>query len=282
MPQYLYHNGSYCLANQPLFTAANRAFRYADSLFESMAMVNGNIPLLPMHLQRLTQSAQILQMVLPDELTPRRLLNHCKQLCLLNHIAPHARVRLTVYRANGGLYLPKYNQSLMLIETTALPPHSFEPNKEGVTIGIYPQPLVMPSVFSELKTGNALPYVIAAQYAAAHHLDNCLLLNCYHQIAETTNSNIFWVSNQTVFTPPLSSGCLNGVMRKTLLNLLPDMGLPCTQQPCTINTLLNAHEIWLTNATAGVQWVARLQEKTYYNTLALQVAEKVYNLMSDA
>ncbi|OWY23886.1 hypothetical protein B6N25_03245 [Sphingobacteriales bacterium TSM_CSS] len=276
MLQYLYHNGDYNLTNTPLFTAANRAFRYGDSIFESMAMQHGNIPLFSAHWQRLTQSAKLLQIELPENMQPDAVFSVCRQLKTLNGNLPHARIRLSVYRSDGGLYLPQNNTGNLLIELTPQQTPCFCIGLPGVKVALYPQPLLFFTPFSHLKTGNSLPYIAARLFAEEQGVQDCLLLNHLGEVAESTNANVFWMENGRLFTPPLTSGCVNGVMRETLLqHILPEMNLTCTEKPLQTQALLKANEVLLTNATLGIRHVATLNGKNYGNTVSETIQNRL-------
>lgn len=276
MLQYLYHNGGYYLTNTPLFTAANRAFRYGDSIFESMAMQHGKIPMLNAHCQRLAQSAKLLQITLPESFQPEAVAVVCRQLRVLNGNPEHARIRLCLYRADGGLYLPPSNTGNLLIELTPQKNPCFCIGLPGVNVVIYPRPLLSYTPFSHLKTGNSLPYIAARLYAGEQGAQDCLLLNHLGEVAESTNANIFWMENEQLFTPPLASGCVGGVMRQMLLQrLLPDMNVSCTEKPLQTQTLLQAREVLLTNATSGIRHVATAEGKIYGNTVSETIQQRL-------
>ncbi len=275
MSQYLYYNGSYCLSDTPMFTAGNRAFKYGDSLFESIVLFNGNIPFLSLHWERWTKTAQILQIQVPEDFTPTKLKEICANLAQLNGQATSARIRLTIFRQGGGLFLPDDNTGVIIVTLHPIENTHFVLNQKGVNLVVYPQPLVAPLFLSNLKTGNAIPYIIASQFAKANQAGNCLLLNTNMEIAEAANSNVFWVKKNQVHTPPLDSGCLNGVMRKVVLQILEEIKMPVLETQLTVETLRQADEVFLTNATQGIVWVAQFKEQTYTNNQAGKILEAV-------
>lgn len=275
---YLYHNGSYCYSNSPLFTAENRAFRYGDSVFESIALVKGRIPLLDLHWKRIKDAAQILSMQLPVSFSQDELASICLTLARKNNNPPYARIRLTLYRTDGGLYLPAHSTGQLCIELRAVPECSFSVALKGQNLVIYPQALLTYTPLSGLKTGSALPYIIARIFAQQNEADNCLLLNAQGHIAEAANANIFWfeTEDEVIFTPPLTSGCVAGVMRRYLIEqLLPDMGIACVEKPLLPEVLLQVRELLLTNATSGIDFVKSLNGQTYGCELANTIAQQL-------
>lgn len=279
MLQYLYHNGSYYLNNTPLFTAANRAFRYGDSIFESMAMQESKIPMFLEHWNRLTLSAKLLQIALPENMQPDAVFSVCRQLQTLNGNLPHARIRLSLYRSDGGLYLPQNNTGNLLIELTPKQHPCFRIGLPGLNVVVYPQPLLCYTPFSNLKTANSLPYIAARLFAEQQGAQDCLLLNHLGEVAESTNANIFWLESGQLFTPPLASGCVNGVMRQTLLQrILPDMNVACTEKPLPLPALSRAEEVLLSNAASGIRHVASFGGKSYKNTVSEMMQKRLLAL----
>ena len=79
--------------------------------------------------------------------------------------------------------------------------------------------------FSNLKSNNYLGYAMGAMYAKKHKFHDCLMLNSSNRICDATVANVFWVKDGKIFTPPLSEGCVAGVMRAHLINRLPENGM---------------------------------------------------------
>src|SRR3954463_5714885 len=97
-------NGKIVPAETPVFLPGNKSYRYGDGLFETMKMVNGKISLAPLHFERLFSSLQALGYNLPSLFTVDRLQADINQLCKKNGCASLARIRLSIFRGEGGLY----------------------------------------------------------------------------------------------------------------------------------------------------------------------------------
>jgi len=136
-------------------------------------------------------------------------------------------------------------------------------NDKGWRIDIYPDVRKSCDLLSNLKSNNYLPYIMAAMHAQRSSLNDCLVLNTYDRICDATIANIFWVHNNHICTPPLSEGGVAGVMRKYLLNQLQQSGYTTQETKCTENELLQADEVFLTNALYGIRWVRQFREKIY-------------------
>ena len=124
---------------------------------------------------------------------------------------------------------------------------------------------------SNYKTKNGLMYVMAAIAAREKNLDDLLLSNEKGGILESSNSNLFVVSNGVLYTPSLDEGCLAGTMRMQVINLAIHHGIKVYE--CTIlpQNLLAADEIFLTNAIRGISWVGGYRTKRYFNVISRRI-----------
>jgi len=140
-------------------------------------------------------------------------------------------------------------------------------NENGLVIDVYPDARKSRDIFSNLKSSNFLPYTMAAIYAKENKLNDCLLLNESGNIADATTANLFIIKDGMITTPALSEGCVNGVMRRYLLERLKgeDRGFKTEESIITIDNLLHADEVFLTNAIKGIRWVKRFRGTTYGN-----------------
>ena len=102
MPGWLIHNGKFFQDDEMLLSADNRSFRYGDGLFETLRLSEGRIPLWDLHQQRLFQSLRVMGFEIPKLFTPDLLLHHTQALIKKTNLT-NARVRITLYRGNGGL-----------------------------------------------------------------------------------------------------------------------------------------------------------------------------------
>ena len=116
---------------------------------------------------------------------------------------------------------------------------------------------------SNIKSGNALIYVLAGLYAKKNHFDDCLILNEHGRIAEAISSNVFIVKGETLYTPPLSEGCVDGVMRKVVIEKANENNIHVNEKAITQNEIQNADEVFLTNAINGITSIKLFQSKTF-------------------
>lgn len=260
-------NGKILAAEQAFVRADNHAYRYGDGLFETMKIKNGKILLAPLHFERLWTGLSVLKFKIPGLITKKGLEEELLILCKKNNCEEGARIRLSVSRGNGGLF-DGDERFQWLAECWPLPSTANELNENGLVIDIFPGARKSCDEFSNLKSANHLPYVMAALFAKENKWNECLLLNTYERICDGTTTNIFWVKNEEVFTPPLSEGCIAGVMRRFLIERMLDAGYWIRDKACSIDDLEGADEVFLTNAIQSIRWVKQFREKNYTNKIS--------------
>jgi branched-chain amino acid aminotransferase len=267
---YLYNN---TIINTPTPEWHNRAFKYGDAFFETMLYHNGQIPLLPLHIERAKKTLQLLKMQPPEGFGTANF----EQLLLdflqaQNH--PTAKVRISFWRNGGGTYLPDENSTSYIVETSPINTKPFELNEKGLTLDIYRDTFKNTDFLANLKTVGCLTYTLASMWVRRQNVSDAILLNHHGRIAECTSSNIFIITDTEIITPPLTEGCLDGVMRRYLLNTLPKKGFKIKEQPIEIAQLNTADEIFTTNAL-GIRWVANVVgiDKMFNNEAILEIVE---------
>ena len=147
-------------------------------------------------------------------------------------------MRLSISRGNGGLFDDDRKLNYV-IECWSLA-KDFQFNENGLVIGIFNEAQKNADVFANLKSANFLLYSMAAQYAKENKWNDCLVLNNHGRIADSTIANIFLVKDNLISTPALGEGCVNGVMRRHLLQLLPSKGFEVVERQITIQNVLDA------------------------------------------
>lgn len=271
-PDWINFDGTLLRSGTPFLTAASRAFRYADGLFETMLIQKDRIRLGANHFDRLFSGLQFLGFAPPASFTPQLLEREILGLCAANGHLPLSRVRLVAFRGEGGLFDPIDPFPHYSIESWPLPVESTDLNDRGLIIDVFPDGRKACDSLANLKSNNYLLYVLAARYAQDHGLDDCLVLNSQDRLADSAIANLFYVLDGQVYTPPLSEAGVAGVMRRYLLENMPAAGFPVHEAPVTPEDLLKADEVFLTNALKGIRWVAAFRGKQYIN----HTTKKVY------
>jgi branched-chain amino acid aminotransferase len=167
------HNGSLFDDNERLLTSQNRAFRYGDGLFESIRTFKGKTPFYNYHFERLLRGMKALRMNIPTYFNPHYIKN---ELSKVIENQPNSRVRLAVYREDGGFYTPSTHNIDFLIESTPLPESKYLLNDLGLTIGVFKDYKLRQTPVSAFKTSNSLPYVMAGIFAKENSFEDILIL----------------------------------------------------------------------------------------------------------
>lgn len=275
---YCIYNGHVISLYEPAISFTNRAFRYGDSLFESIRFTNGKIMFLADHVKRIKLSMTTLRMNVPAEFTCANIEQLILHLIEQNKLKNEARIRLTVFRNEGGFYTPDTNDISFLIESEALETSGYTLNQKGLWVDIYAEIKKQITKISNLKSGSALMYVMAGITKKSLKLDDCLLVNENGNIIESINANIFVVKNGTLYTAPITDGCIDGVMRKQILDIAAQHKILSFEQPLTVHTLTNGDEVFLTNAIKGVQWMGQFKNKFYTNQRSVFFTDKLNEL----
>jgi len=263
-------NGAFITEDADKNYFQNRAFLYGDSIFETIRVNNRNILYFEEHLLRLISGMTVLKYHIPDKFTifKDKLKDEILSLLNRNKIFKSARVRITVFRKSGGFYTPKTNEIDYLISASQLDNEKFVLNTDGLQVSVYHELKKTINLFSPYKTGNLLLYILAGVYKNEIAAGDCLILNEKNQIIEAVSSNLFLVKNKTLITPPVSDGCINGIMRNEIIALAKLQEIPCIEQSISEPDLFRAEELFLTNSISGIEWVVAYKDKRYYKRLS--------------
>ena len=272
---YVNQNGQIIREDNAAISINNRSFRYGDGCFETMKVVSNKLLFSDYHFERLFSSLATLQFDVPSYITPDFLQTQILTLVRKNHHAKLARVRLTIYRGDGGLYDPQNLLPNYLIQTWELNPANNKLNENGLVIDIFEDAIKSCDRYSSIKSNNYLGYAMAALWVKQQQLNDAILLNPYNRVADATIANVFIVKDGIVKTPTLAEGGINGIMRRNLLQKLPRIGIEVEETILTVENLLEADELFLTNSIYGIRWVKELRGKVYGNEMAAKIFKQV-------
>ncbi len=254
----------------------NRGFLYGDAVFETVKIVNSKILFLEDHYFRLMASMRILRMEIPMDFTMEFFEEQVLTTVTNNGFAQSSRARITVYRNDGGFYLPTTNTISFLIHASPLDNKDYLLESRPCEVDLYKDFYISKQLLSTLKTTNKVLHVTASIYADENDLDNCILLNESKNVVEVLQGNIFMVQGNRLITPPVSEGCCNGVLRKQLLVLAKKIeGLEVIEEVISPFDLQKADELFYTNVIKGIQSITKYRKKDFTNVLANQLVKKL-------
>lgn len=249
-------NGEFYPSDAPLLTVQNRGYKWGDGCFETMKVSAGRLLLEALHFERLFISLQLLQIERAETFTQAIVVQKVLALCVQNNCLQCARIRLAVYRTEE-------NRPAYTIEAIPLDESVNRWNEEGQTVCLYPYARKSTDAFANVKSANYLPYLLAQKFAIEKGVDDALVLNASNLLCDSFKANIFLIKNDTVFTPALHQGCVNGVMRRVVMDEVKGLGYKMKHGEVSEEDLLTADEVFLTNAIQILRWVKRYKTATY-------------------
>lgn len=273
----LNHNGKLVDSTVAHFKADNRAINYGDAVFETIKFCKGRLLFWEDHYFRLMASMRILRMEIPMNFTLEHLEDEIRRTLISQNLENgSARVKLLVYRKSGGYYRPQNRDVEYLVAVTPLEQASYQFNPSDYVVDLYKDFYVSPGLLSTLKTTGKILNVLGSIYAEENGLDNCLILNTDKSVIEALNGNVFIVKGSVIKTPPLNDGCLKGIMRKQLIDVLSETeNYELEETPISPFELQKADELFLTNVIQGIQPVSRYRKKRFTTNLSETLINKL-------
>jgi branched-chain amino acid aminotransferase len=274
------YNGS-IVSNDTSLLTQNRAFLYGDAVFETVKIVNSKILFLEDHYFRLMSSMRVIRMEIPMDFTMEYFEEQILALATAKNASISARARITVYRNDGGYYLPKTNTVSFLINVESLDNTLYAINQGEYVVDLYTDFYVTKHLLSSIKTTNKIINITASIFADENGFDNCLLLNDSKNVIEALQGNLFMLKGKTLITPPVSEGCLNGVMRKQILALARKIeNLEVIEEVISPFDLQKSDELFITNVIKGIQPVTKYRKKVFTTNLSQLLLEKLNETVS--
>jgi branched-chain amino acid aminotransferase len=260
----------------------NRAFLYGDAVFETVKIVNSKILFLEDHYFRLMSSMRVVRMEIPMNFTMEYFEEQLLSLVVDNASSNSSRARITVFRNDGGYYLPQTNTVSFLIHVVGLDDVLYSFAEKEYEVDLFKDFYVTKQLLSSIKSTNRMLNITASIFANENGLDNCLLLNDSKNIVEAIQGNIFMLMGNRLITPPVSEGCLNGVMRKQVLEIAKKIeSLEVVEEVISPFDLQKADELFITNVIKGIQPITKYRKKDFAVALSKTLQEKLNDIVSD-
>ncbi len=263
-------NGNLIADNEALLSIANRGYAYGDALFETIRVNSGSILFWEDHYFRLMASMRILRMEIPMNFTPeflqQEILDLTKESGFMNS---SVRIKIIVNRKEGGLYTPTVNNIDYSITVAPLTSGFYTLSDTSYEVTLFKDYYVAPDLLSTLKSNNKLVNILGGVFAKENDFENCLILNTNKMVVEALNGNLFLIKGNNIKTPPISDGCLKGVLRTQLIRIvekLPEYELEETS--ISPFELQKADELFITNVISGIQPITKFKKKQYTSEIA--------------
>ena len=270
-PKFICYNGEVMDNRQFSLSVDNRAFRYGDSLFETMRSRGVTIPFYDQHFDRLTRAMHMLRME-PTAFDKESLLAAIAKTVRAGKYFNGNSIRVTIFRKEGGKYAPHTNNTHFLIEVEPLEDNRFTLNEKGLYIDVFENHFKSSSVLGNFKTGSALLHCLAGENMRSRNLGDVIILNERNKVVEALSSNLFAWDGKTLLTPSLSTGCVDGIMRKIVIDIAQDLNINVMESSEIVpEQFLTAEELFSTNAVKGIVWMVGFKNRRFLNRLSREL-----------
>ncbi len=265
-------NGELLFEENVKLSLENRGFKYGDAIFETVKVSNKKVIFWEDHYFRLMASMRMLRMKIPMQFTLEFLEQEILKTVAVQDAADSFRVRLNISRKDGGLYTPKTNEIDYLIDVKA----NTSQTKTTYSVDVFKDFYNYSGLLSTIKTNNRMINTLASIYAQENDLDNCVLINEKKGVVEATNANVFILKGNVVKTPALTEGCIKGVIRGKVIDIL-SKNEEFTLEETNISPfeIQKADEVFITNAIIGVQAVTGYKKKTFTTDLSTKISKSL-------
>lgn len=270
----VYLNGEFVPEERAVISVFDRGFLYGDGLFEGIRVFNGKLFRWKQHLERFQRGANFLRIALPY--SAEAIEEFARRLIVENQM-PNSLLRLTLSRGVGPRgYSPRNAERPTLVMAT-YPMSAAEPsNPPGWRTFVSSFRLPAGDPLARFKNLNKLPQVLARAEADAEGADEALLLNSDGYVVEGSTSNLFWIKNGAVCTPPLPSGILPGVTRAVVIELCGKLGTEVREESIAPEELHKMDGAFLSLSSTGIAEIAFLNGKPLKGSSAPRRLSEAY------
>ncbi len=257
--------------NAERLSALDRGLLYGHTVFETIAVIEGQPRLLEQHLERLALGADRLAIPLDKASLKNEIDNFCANLelaCL--------RVTLSIGHGGRGYQSPESPKALRILSEHAYPDYPKTYWSKGIEIGVSEFRLAQQTHLAGIKHGNRLEQILARQQWQSHWQE-ALMLDTKDSVIEATSANVFVVADEKLITPSIAHCGVAGVMRAEVLRIAGQLGISTATVSLSLHQVIEADAIFLTNSLIGIWPVAKLQDQTFNDhNLAHQILNHLY------
>ena len=266
--------------NSNLTLENNRGFLFGDAVFETVKVVNNVVLFAEDHYFRLMASMRICRMEIPMNFTLEYFEEQILNLSNSQNISDSCRARMTFFRDSDGFYLPNSNDVGFIVTAQKLNTKEYSVSNDFYEVELYKDFYISKHLLSTLKTTNKMINITGSVFAKENDYHNCILLNDDKSVVEALNGNLFMKIGNTISTPPVSDGCLNGIMRKQLITIINKMeGYECVEKSISPFDLQKSDELFITNVISGIQPITKYRKKEFGIDFSIKLNDKLNELI---
>jgi len=264
-------NGRAVVKERAKISIFDNSLFYADGLFETMLALDDNVVFLDDHLDRLEKGAALINLALPvDRKTITRWIRKTNQ----RNPASIKKVRLTITAGDSGFWAgqPSPPRITVIVTEYNLPTKPYR-------LMIAPFRVDQDSPFRNVKTLSFIIEMTSRKHAYKNRFDDAILLNRAGFVAECTSANLFWVKQGGLYTSPLTSGCLEGMTRKHIIELAKTNGTPVGEKNIRLKNLLKSDEIFVASSLKLIIPVTTIADRKTYRYSPGHVSKTMQRLL---
>ena len=271
------YNGALIGAEGNILALHNRAFAYGDAVTDVSKYSYQQLLFWEEHYLRLMAGMRVLRMNIPMSFSMEYIEEEILKTIRSNALESQpVRVRISIFRKSGNTYTPTDNDIEYLIETQPLSSAFYVLNEEPYEVELFKDFYIQPDLLANIKHTNRIVNVLGSIFAQENDYQNCILLNSQKNIAGALDGNIFLVNGNTLKTPALTDGAVNGITRKMLIKSLQKIGdYQVEETSISPFELQKADELFITNSLIGIQPVSQYRKKTYTHTATKSLIGKL-------
>lgn len=252
MKEIIFLNGKFVKAKDANVPMLSHGFFYGYGLFETMRCWNRKIVHFPGHIDRIEKSARLLEIKFPYD---RNKIKRIIKQALERSGFSDNYIRLTVWKDD----VEQVSISVIIKEYKPYPVLKY---KKGFSVCVSAVRRDNNSFLSGIKSTSRAVLELAYSKARENNFDEAVFLNNLGYIAEASRSNIFFIRDNTLCTPSLECGCLEGITRGSILDLAKKYGVCVNEGKFTLNDLYGAQQAFLSNSLMGIMPLAYVNDKS--------------------
>jgi branched-chain amino acid aminotransferase len=269
-------NGTLLNDNDDILNANNRALQFGDAVFEELRVVNGEAIFLEDHYLRLMSSMRILRMEIPMNFTMEFFEEEILKTLSKQDLKDSKGVKFIVFRNNGTDSTSKDNSISYVITSCALANPFYILADSEYEVELFKDFYKNSSMLSNLDTNNKILNVVGEIYANENDYQDCLLINEHKQVVETLNGNLFIVHKNVIKTAPLADGCVNGIIRRKLIDILKKLeDYQIIEESISPFELQKADELFTVNSFDGIISITKYRKKNFSKNVAQALIGKL-------
>ena len=243
---YVFHNESLLPIEKVRLSPGQAGLICGWGIFTTLRISRGEAFAYERHWRRLEKDAALTR--LPLTCTAAKVRVHLHEVIRANQVGEGCARIYFVYNSVGFWQSDeKHPQVDLIIYTAGLPEH-----REIVRLALREHGRHAASPLAGVKSISWLNNVWAVAEAAKESFDEVVMLNERGEVAECTSANIFAVKDGKVLTPPLNSGCLEGVTRGILMEIAPEAGVSVVEQALRPEDLYSADEVFISSTNRNL------------------------------